>query len=467
MIRFKSILSRIVVLHVIAVVITSILMSVALSWSLTVATRNIHNDAMEEQAEALARQIAVGADGSLSLHLPPDQQGLYSQPYGRYSFAVVDENGKVLFSSLRDRGSIFPLDPRGPAVQFIEERKAEAPISGASIRRVIGKHTVTIQAAEDLSNRDVLTDDIVADFYRNVGWIILPILLVLLAVDIAIFRRALFPLKAASEIAQQIGPARTDVRLPVEEIPGEVRPLVRAVNRALDRLDQGFRSQREFTADAAHELRTPLSVLRARVDMLDGQGDAVKLLKTDIDTMSRIVGQLLEIAELDAVQLGPRERADLRAACAEVLESVAPLALQSGREIALLGAAGAVWVHGNTEMIKRAVRNLADNAIKHTPPHSAVEFTVEESGLLVVRDEGPGIRVEDQEHIFRRFWRRDRSKPASTGLGLSIVHRIVELHGGTIRVVNGQERGAEFLIQFRPLENSNAAETSTRDSEDI
>lgn len=451
MIRFKSILSRIVVLHVIAVAITSVLMSVALSWLLTVAANNIHNEAMQEQAEAIARQLTVGQDGHLSLELPPDLQGLYSQPYGRYSYAVVDSHGTVLFSSLKDRGSIFPVNPHDPAVDF-KRAAGAAPISGASLRRAIGTQTVYIQAAEDLSNRDVLIDDIVADFYKNVGWITLPILLILLAVDIAIFQRALVPLKTASEIAQQIGPARTDVRLPVEGIPGEVRPLVRAINQALDRLDQGFRSQREFTADAAHELRTPLSVLRARIDMLDGQGDAVAFLRADIEAMSRIVGQLLDIAELDALHLDPAEKADLRGACADVLESVAPLALQGGREIAMQGASGPVWVHGNAEMIKRAIRNLADNALKHTPPHTAIEFTVDKNGLLAVRDHGPGIPIEDQEHIFRRFWRRDRSRPASTGLGLSIVHRIVELHGGTIRIVNGPERGAEFLIQFRAVE---------------
>jgi signal transduction histidine kinase len=449
MIRFKSILSRIVVLHVIAVAITSVLMSVALSWLLTLAANNIHNEAMEEQAAAIARQLAVGRDGRLSLELPPDLQGLYSQPYGRYSYAVVDASGTALFSSRKDRGSIFPVSPYDLAVQF--KRAAGAtPISGASLRRMIGTQTVYVQAAEDLSNRDVLIDDIVADFYKNVGWITLPILLVLLAVDIAIFRRALFPLKAASEIAQQIGPARTDVRLPVEGIPGEVRPLVRAINQALDRLDQGFRSQREFTADAAHELRTPLSVLRARIDMLDGRGDAIPFLKADIESMSRIVGQLLDIAELDAVQLAPDERADIRAACAEVLESVAPLALQRGHEIALLGSGDPVWVHGNAEMIKRAIRNLADNAIKHTPPHTAIEFAVEKNGVLAVRDHGPGIPVADQEYIFRRFWRRDRSTSASTGLGLAIVHRIIELHGGTVKIANGPECGAEFLIQFRP-----------------
>src|ERR1700736_6694189 len=111
-IRFKSIISRIVILHVIAVAITSILMSLALSWLLNMATNNIHNSAMEEQAAALAHHLVPRADGSLSLELPPDLQGLYSQPYGRYSYAVVDDQGKTLFSSLKDQAPVFPADPR-------------------------------------------------------------------------------------------------------------------------------------------------------------------------------------------------------------------------------------------------------------------------------------------------------------------------------------------------------------------
>jgi signal transduction histidine kinase len=138
------------------------------------------------------------------------------------------------------------------------------------------------------------------------------------------------------------------------------------------------------------------------------------------------------------------------------------IARTSGRDIALLGTTGPVWVHGNAEMIKRAIRNLADNAIKHTPEHSAIEFTVDKNGLLSISDHGPGIPVADQEHIFRRFWRRDRNKPGSTGLGLSIVQRIVELHGGTIRIANGSERGAQFLIQLRPTETPSASDAIGR-----
>jgi signal transduction histidine kinase len=447
-IRFKSIISRIVILHVIAVGITSILMSLALSWLLNVATNNIHNAAMEEQAASVASHLVARPDGTVSLELPPELQGLYSQPYGRYSYAVIDEQGKTLFSSLKDGAPVFPADPKAAAVQFLKVRKGDAAISGASIRRGVGATTVWVQAAEDLTNRDVLIDDIVADFFKNVGWITLPILLILLMIDIAIFRRALLPLRRASKIAQQIGPARTDVRLPVDELPSEVQPLVSAVNKALDRLDQGFRTQREFTADAAHELRTPLSILRTRLDTLE-EPRIAQGLHQDIEVMSRIVGQLLDIAELDAFTIDPLEVADARAVCTEVAEFIAPLALKAGREIALLGADNPVWVKGNAEMMKRAIRNLAENAIKHTPRGTVVEFVVEENGTVSVRDQGPGISQEERELIFRRFWRRDRSQHGSTGLGLSIVQRIVELHGVTIVVENRDSGGAQFSIHFR------------------
>jgi signal transduction histidine kinase len=448
-IRFKSIISRIVILHVIAVAITSVLMSVALSWLLNMATNNIHDEAMEVQAVSLAGHLTLQADGGFSLDLPPSLQGLYSQPYGRYSYAVVDDAGKTLFSSLKDKAPVFAADPRAATVQFLQTRIGDATISGASIRRIIGGKTVWVQAAEDLANSDVLIDDIVDDFYKHVGWITLPILLLLLVIDIAIFRRALLPLRQASETAQHITPARTDIRLPFQEIPTEVRPLVSAINKALDRLEEGFRLQREFTADAAHELRTPLSILRTRVETLDDPRVA-SALRQDIESMSRVVGQLLDIAELEAFAIDPAEVADLQAAAAEVAGFIAPLALEQGREIALLGASEPVLVKGNVEMIKRAIRNLAENAIRHTPKDTVVEFVVEESGTVTVQDRGRGILPEERDLIFRRFWRSDRNSQGSSGLGLSIVQRIAELHGASIEVENRVMGGAQFSLHFIP-----------------
>ena len=448
--RFKSIISRIVFLHIVAIIIASILMSLALSWLLSYATNKIHNKAMQEQAISVGEHLSVSPDGGLELHLPSDLLGLYSQAYGRYSYAVVDERGSVLFSSLKDHGALFPNDRRSSAIEFLQQRRGDATVSGASVRRTIGNRTVWIQAGEDLANRDVLIDDIVADFYKDVGWITLPILLVLLIADIAIFRRALRPLREASEIAEGIGPARPGVRLPTDEIPREVRPLVSAVNQGLDRLEEGFRIQRDFTADAAHELRTPLSILRTRIDMLDDQ-KMREALRQNVEGMAHIVSQLLDIAELDTFVIDPGERADLQSVATEVAEFVAPLALAQGKDIALSGTTNPVWVKGNPEMLGRAIRNLAENAINHTAAGSTVEFVVEGDGTVSVLDNGPGIGEDERSLIFRRFWRRDRRKPGSTGLGLSIVQRIAELHSAAVTVENRNPHGARFSLKFVPV----------------
>lgn len=445
--QFKSIISRIVILHVAAVAVTSILISVALSWLLNYATDSIHNQAMKKQAAALAQRLQTTPDGKLSLNLTPDLQGLYSQPYGRYSYAVIDGENRVLFSSLKDHAALFPTHTKSRNVEFFQRSHGSATVSGVSVKRSIGGHNFWIQTGEDLDNRDVLTDDIVAEFFRKVGWIVLPILLVLLFTDIAIFRRALKPLRQASETAKKIGPLRTDLRLPTTEIPREVQPLVLAVNQALDRLEEGFRVQRDFTADAAHELRTPLSILRTRIETLEDR-QIGNVLLSDIDSMARIISQLLDIAELDSFVIDPHEKVDLQMACAEVVEFLAPMALAQGKEVALMGTQNPVLIHGNAEMINRALRNLAENAIRHTPSGSAVEFIVEENGTVSVLDHGPGISDAERDFIFQRFWRRDRNITGSTGLGLPIVQRIVELHAAALTLSSREPTGACFSIKF-------------------
>jgi signal transduction histidine kinase len=166
--------------------------------------------------------------------------------------------------------------------------------------------------------------------------------------------------------------------------------------------------------------------------------------------MAHIISQLLDIAELDAFVIDPSQKADLRSVTAEVAEFLAPLALVQGKDVALLGTTDAVWVKGNPEMLSRAIRNLAENAINHTPLQTTVEFIVEKDGTVSVLDQGPGIAEDERNHIFQRFWRRDRSKTGSTGLGLSIVQRIAELHSATITVSNHYPTGARFTLKFKP-----------------
>jgi signal transduction histidine kinase len=434
-------------LHVIAMVITAIFMPLVLYWFLKSTTNDLHQQAMRDQADLVAHYLTLGNKGNWTLDLPPALQDLYSQAYGRYAYAVLDDTGRVLFSSLKDQAPVFSRDLRPSEVAFLETRQGNAAISGVSIAKQVGDRMVWIQVGEDLAHRDVIIDDIVADFFKRVGWITLPILLFLLAIDIAIFRRALRPLLNASEMAKEITPKRTDVRLSPENIPSEILPLVQAINQALDRLEAGFRVQREFTADAAHELRTPLTILRSRIDTLLDRSIA-KALHKDIEGMARIVSQLLDIAELETFSIDPSEKADLRAICAEVAEFAAPLALAQDKSIALSGTEKPVWINGNPEMLSRAIRNLVENAINYSPSGTTVEIVVEDDGMVHVLDEGPGIKDDDREMIFRRFWRQDRRRAGGAGLGLSIVQRIADAHAASISVENRPTGGANFSLSF-------------------
>jgi signal transduction histidine kinase len=446
-IRFKSIIGRIISLHVIAIGITSVCMPLALYWLLSSTANDLHHRALREYAGTIVQYLAPKAGGGWSLDLPPGLRELYSESYGRYGYAVLGDDGRVLFSSLNDGAAVFPDDRHATPEEFLETRRGAAVIYGASIAKTIGGRTLWIQVAQDLAHRDVLIDDIVADFFPRVGWITIPILLLLLLIDIIIFRRALRPVLQASETAQTIGPARTDVRLPTEGMPREIVPLVQAVNQALERLEQGFRVQREFTADAAHELRTPLAILSARIDTLENKATRAAL-REDIAGMSRIVSQLLDIAELESFVVDPEEKADLQSVAAGVASFIAPLAVAQGKSLALTGAKGPVWIKGNPETLFQAIRNLAENAINHTPAGTTVEIEVAESGMLRVLDDGPGIAEAERELIFQRFWRRDRRRRGNAGLGLSIVSRIVEAHAGRIAVENRASGGAVFSLSF-------------------
>jgi signal transduction histidine kinase len=447
-IRFRSIISRIVAFHVVAIGVTAVLMPLALYYLLNEAANGLHRDALRSQALTIASFLRPQPDGGLVLDIPPEVRPLYSGDYGLYAYAVLDADGHVLFTSRDDGGPLFAHDEEGVRDWYIRRRSSGAIIFGVSVARPIGDHMYFVQVGQDLAHRDVIIDDVVSQFFPRVAWITFPILLALLLFDIFIFRRALDSVREASQTATSIGPQRTEVRLPEESVPREIAPLVHAVNQALERLEAGFRAQRDFTADMAHELRTPLSIIRARVDSLDA-GPVREQLRADIVNMTRTVNQVLDIAELESFLVATDARADLHEVCTDAVAFMAPLAVERGQNIALTGAQGPVWVHGHTEALFRAVRNLIENAIRHTPAGVSIEVEVTETGVVRVLDDGPGVPADDRESIFRRFWRRDRGKAESRGLGLAIVARVAEAHEGSVSVEDREGGGSIFTLRLR------------------
>ena len=449
MIHFRSIISRVVALQVVAIGVTSILMPLALYWLLEQAANSLHLETLRSQAVTIASFLRPQADGGVVLDIPDDVRPLYAEPHGLYAYAVLDASGQVLFTSRADGTALFPPGTLADGARSARQRKPGSDLFGLSVVRTVGEHLYWIQIGQDLTHRDVIIDDIVAGFLSRVAWITFPILLVLLLISILIFRRVLEPVREASMTVAAISPERTDVRLPEDSMPTEIVPLVHAVNQALERLESGFRAQREFTADVAHELRTPLAIMRVRVDSL-GASPVQDALRADIVGMARTVGQVLDIAELESFVVGADAKADLHAVCSDAVTFMAPLAVEMSKTISLTGADSAVWVNGHPDALFRAVRNLVENAIRHTPRGTSIEVDVSADCTVCVLDDGAGVPEADRQSIFRRFWRRDRARPDSRGLGLAIVARVAAAHGGSISVENRPGGGAIFTLRLRP-----------------
>src|SRR5262249_706354 len=149
----------------------------ALYWFLKSSANNLHNEAMREQAALVANYLVLRSDGSWALDLPRSLHDFYSQAYGRYAYAVIDDGGRVLFSPLPDRAPLCSVDTRAPQIVFLETRRGSAALSGVALPREIAGHLLWVQVGEDLAHRDVLIDDMVTGFFGQVGWITFPILL--------------------------------------------------------------------------------------------------------------------------------------------------------------------------------------------------------------------------------------------------------------------------------------------------
>jgi signal transduction histidine kinase len=295
-------------------------------------------------------------------------------------------------------------------------------------------------------------------------------LLAMLA-GLAVADRAMRPIKALTGLARQITSTRDpSKRIPVPETEDEVGELARTMDGMLQALDearsereQSLERQREFVADASHELRTPLTSIQANLELLQAGGaetgddaHAVDSALSSTKRMSGLVSDLLLLARADAGRRVARTDLDLAEIAAGAVEEVRPLAGERRLETQLERP---LPLRGNPDELHRLVRNLLENAIRHTPDKTTVELTARRDGdeaLLEVVDDGPGIPDGMEDQVFDRFVRGDG--PADTvggggsGLGLAIVRAVAELHGGSVSAGRSAYGGARFSVRL-PLEH--------------
>ncbi|MCH7864471.1 MAG: HAMP domain-containing histidine kinase [Proteobacteria bacterium] len=258
-------------------------------------------------------------------------------------------------------------------------------------------------------------------------------------------RRVLAPVRNLSSAALRLGQGDLSQRVAA---PGrdEIGQLARSFNSMAEELESAERQRRSLMADVAHELRTPLAVLRSHLDNLENT-ETIQSLSKDVDAMSRLVSQLLATTQLDSLTLNPNDEADLHAIGTEVAKYMAPFAIKEGRSIEMTGTQDPVIVRGNDEALEMAVRNLVENALRYSARETVVTIHVSDEPAISVINRGRGIPPEQQEVIFQRFKRSDR-RSGGAGLGLSIVQRVVEAHQATIDVSDAPGGGTIFKISF-------------------
>jgi len=268
-------------------------------------------------------------------------------------------------------------------------------------------------------------------------------------------RQTLRPLSRVASQAEALGRAvragRTLQPLSIDGLPREIAGVVVAINAMLERLESSFLQQKQFTADVAHELRTPLAVLRLQVSDLPATAPVEQII-AELDALGALVNQLLRLAQAEDAMLTARRQVDLRAVSRKVCEELAPIAAYRGLTIEFEAPEQLVVMSGQADLVNIAVSNVVDNAIKASPPASTITVTVSPEGTVVVEDRGPGIPEKHREAIFTRFWRADPRRGGGVGIGLALVRRIVELHGGNVRVEDRAGGGARFVLAFGPTD---------------
>ncbi|MDP9443833.1 MAG: ATP-binding protein [Actinomycetota bacterium] len=267
-----------------------------------------------------------------------------------------------------------------------------------------------------------------------------------------ITRRGLSPLKRMAAQAEAIGAYDLSHRLPVLERRDEIGQLGRTLNHMLERLDAVVRRERDFIADASHELRTPLAIARAEIELVRAglREERLRLGLTsaleEIDRLAAVVEDLIILARADdGVLLDRPQPVDLGALAATTVRRFATVA--AVRRVNLV-TSGSASVTGDLPGVERALANLVDNALRHTPDGGRIEILVEQrspGGALIVRDSGPGVDPKMFATLFDRFT-RSKSRPGGAGLGLSIVAAVAAAHGGTVAARNLPGGGLEVTF---------------------
>ena len=398
--------------------------------------------AIGERTHSLAGQIQVDIPYAAF-------EGFEDDAAERIFHAVFDPAGGLVtgYADLRPP----ELPDEGGTVRIFDLPYAGETVRMAAMRKrlydpaLAGGDAVLIVFAETTGARRALARDLfVASLQRQSLLVAVGALLVLAALGTA-FRPLL---RIRDHIRTRDEEDLTPVRL--ERVPSEVAPLVDAINHHMERLSAMLAARRRFLADAAHQIRTPLAVLTTQAEYGLRQTEPEEMLETFASLLRstraarRLANQMLTLSHAEAVNgvIGEHAPFDLAGLVKEVAMELAPLALKRNIDLAYEGIGHALTLEGNAPMLREMVSNLIDNAIRYSPPDSAVTVAVaafDDQAMISVCDQGPGIPVAERERVFHRFYRiLGQGDSEGSGLGLAIVREIAIAHGGRVSLRDGE-----------------------------
>ena len=442
----RRLLSRLLIVFALAFA-GSCALYLTLAWEQ--ATIEIGRD-WGELADRLAASVKTGPDGGLVV--APDADLAKRLRGKRLRHVVVEAaTGRVIEGSTPSIAPMLPTVPHGVRrMAFAVAAVADDPkssLAGFVVERTDLKPPVRVAVVIEERHTWPFIAWAVDELIAEVLPIGIPLFFTTLIVTAVTIRRTLRPVARLSDQAGAITPRTTGRRLEARKVPQEVQPLVHAFNAALERLDEGFALQRRFTANAAHQLRTPMAILRARLDGMPARPE-IGALKQDCDRIARVVSQLLAISRLEANQIEIAETVDLGQLAATVVADMAPLAIAGNRSLTLESPDAPVLVRGNSAALRDAVLNLIDNALRFGPARQPVDIVVRPGASVAVADRGPGVAPDDRARVFEAFWRGHDPRGSGSGLGLAIVAEIAAAHGGSATVRERAGGGAEFRIDL-------------------
>jgi signal transduction histidine kinase len=450
----RSLGGRLLVTYLVGLLVSVVLISTAVLVKLNLATESLAAHALEGQARWLKRGLQFDATGRPGLTgEAASAQWVFDALPDDLKYRVLDAEGRVLLTS---NPSSRALTPDGGAFDA-QNRQFEIDVGNGHSLQVM---TLPMEQAGRTFYLQIARSDraagLIDEIQRSQGLkllksgVVSTVVISLLVLSVAVYftlRRVLQPLRQASAAAADIGPRSIGTRLETQKLPTELVPMVDAFNQALDRLERGYRVQQDFLASAAHELKTPLALIRAQVE-LDGNSDRQALLR-DIDFMARQVQQLLQLAEVSEPRNYVFEPVDVESVAGEVTGYLGRLAERRAvrLELDLSAPAGPLQLQADRSALFILLKNLVENALQHTPAGAAVHVKADAEGLSV-QDEGSGIADEHLPKLFMRFWRGPQRRDEGAGLGLAICQEIAAAHGWTLSARNSDERGAVFSLRF-------------------